>query len=102
MSSSPVRYIAKCKACNVASSALLTGHPASPARGEVVPVGVVHYDYMTGGLCLVCRGCGKAKYAKAVRGVFSAKHVCSAKCMASTGTQCECSCAGKNHGASHG
>lgn len=32
---------------------------------------------------------------------ISTKHVCGAKCLASTGHSCECSCGGKNHGAGH-
>ncbi len=29
------------------------------------------------------------------------KHECNEKCMSSTGTVCECSCGGKNHGGSY-
>jgi hypothetical protein len=54
-----------------------------------------------GGIVIKCKGCGEERDAKRVKGVFSAKHVCSAKCLASTGFSCECSCGGKNHGASH-
>jgi hypothetical protein len=35
-----------------------------------------------------------------VQGKYSAEHVCNSKCMASLGHDCECSCGGKNHGAS--
>ena len=54
-----------------------------------------------GQIALVCPCCGMARSATPVRGVYSAKHKCNAKCMSSVGTVCECSCAGKNHGASH-
>lgn len=52
--------------------------------------------------CIACRGCGMNRSAVLVRGKFSAKHVCNAKCLASKGPACECSCGGKNHGASYG
>lgn len=35
-----------------------------------------------------------------VQGKISKRHECNAKCMASIGPSCECSCGGKNHGAS--
>jgi hypothetical protein len=100
------RYIARCKACSKTTSALLDGHPESPKPFDVIDVGHVHYTAngwtnCLGMIALVCPCCGMARGAQAVRGKFSAKHVCAAKCMASTGTLCECSCAGKNHGAAH-
>ncbi len=54
-----------------------------------------------GGIVIKCKGCGAELAAKPVKGKFSAKHVCSEKCLSSTGFSCECSCGGKNHGASH-
>lgn len=44
--------------------------------------------------------CGKSVEFRMVRGIVTA-HECNAKCMSSTGFVCECSCGGKNHGASH-
>ena len=44
--------------------------------------------------------CGRSVEFKMVRGVVTA-HKCNAKCLASTSGVCECSCGGKNHGASH-
>jgi hypothetical protein len=91
------RYIAKCKACGIHTSALhAASHiPTVPADGSV------YYHPQTGDIVLNCRGCHRAKYAKMVRGKFSATHECNAKCMASHGTACECSCGGKNHGGAH-
>lgn len=98
--SKPVRYLAKCKSCNCVTSGLSAGQDCHRAKSDTQRAGAV-YTHAMGSLVLDCRKCGEARYAKPVRGVFSAKHECSAKCMSSTGTTCECSCAGKNHGACH-
>jgi hypothetical protein len=95
------RYVAKCSCCKTVSSALLAGHPTSESVVGPMPTGVVFYSRLTGSIVTVCRTCGRNLYARLVRGKFSAKHECSAKCLASTGTVCECSCAGKNHGAAY-
>jgi len=52
-------------------------------------------------ICVACRGCGRNRSAELIRGKVSHKHVCGAKCLASKGPTCECSCGGKNHGASY-
>ena len=36
-----------------------------------------------------------------VNGSYSQVHVCDARCMNATGTNCECSCGGENHGRGH-
>lgn len=41
--------------------------------------------------------CGYEMTAKPLKGRVT-EHVCNAKCRASTGHVCECSCGGKNHG----
>lgn len=99
-------YIGRCKKCDKTFSALVEGAPVSPLPLDVVDVGLVHvtsngWTTCYGMIAMVCPGCGMARSAVAVRGKFSAKHECNAKCMGSRGTTCECSCAGKNHGASH-
>lgn len=93
----PTRYIsAKCRDCGVRTSALLTER--NPARDAIAgPVFFGHW----GGICVSCRGCGKQLNATMVRGKFSSVHTCGAKCLASKGPTCECSCGGKNHGAGH-
>ena len=93
------RYIAKCR-CGAHTSAL-----ASNVNRADANMGALFHDEKGeagtyGGLAILCRSCGKAALAKAVRGVYSAKHVCNAKCLASHSGKCECSCGGKNHGAS--
>lgn len=62
------------------------------------PAGAFHIAKM-GDFALWCRGCGKSRVAKPVRGRFNAAVACNAKCQSSHGHQCECSCGGKNHGA---
>lgn len=54
-----------------------------------------------GGHALACRWCGDMRRATPVKGKVSPAHVCNAKCLASHGFTCECSCGGKNHGASY-
>lgn len=97
------RYIAKCKACNTVTSALSVGQDCNRAKSDHRREGTEPSVYMhptTGSHVLDCRMCGKARSAKMVRGKLSVKHICNAKCMSSTGFQCDCSCGGKNHGAS--
>lgn len=93
------RYITPkpCKTCGVRTSALMLRTPGNSVAAD----SPVFYSGRTGGLSVKCRGCGIERAAKMVAGKFSAKHVCAAKCMASTGFSCECSCGGKNHGAAH-
>ena len=47
--------------------------------------------------CWTCRAPFRAAPIKGKR----TEHECGAKCMASKGPTCECSCGGKNHGASY-
>lgn len=53
-----------------------------------------------GEIVVSCRGCGRSRRARLVAGRYNPKHECNAKCMASKGPSCECSCGGKNHGSS--
>lgn len=98
MSKVPVRYTAKCKSCNAVTSTAVD-HAAGnfgamfvDRKGECGVIG----DY-----AIRCSSCGKARRAFGVFGKFSSKHKCGAKCLASKGPTCECSCGGKNHGASY-
>ena len=49
-----------------------------------------------------CRTCQRPTTGQTVRGRFSAGHRCDARCIYAKGPECECSCAGANHGAGHG
>lgn len=98
----PVRYISR-KPCPCGaghSSALLVERAPGYGKGTAA----VFLDRagecgVFGEICVACRGCGRARRARAVQGRYSAKHTCNAKCLSSTGPACECSCGGKNHGA---
>jgi hypothetical protein len=95
------RYIAKCKACNCVTSTLASNVNRADADMGALFVDDKGESGAYGNLAMRCRACGAARKAVAVLGKFSAKHVCNAKCLASTSGKCECSCGGKNHGASY-
>lgn len=95
------RFIAKCS-CGCLTSALAVDQDMNLdkiSRWRKAPAGV--YSDAWGNHVIDCRECGKPARAKPVMGKYSAKHVCNAKCLASRGGVCECSCGGKNHGASY-
>jgi hypothetical protein len=96
------RYITRkdCPCGAGRTSALCVGAPAQSKDGGPVFIGVA--GCYLNDTCVACKGCGINRRAEAVRGRFSAKHKCNAKCLASKGPTCECSCGGKNHGASYG
>jgi hypothetical protein len=48
-----------------------------------------------------CPRCKRTTFGTAIRGRYSARVTCNAKCIYATGHDCECSCAGANHGAGH-
>lgn len=103
--SSATRYItkAKCKDCGIHTSALSVGQDARRRKDDPkreAPGPGVYTHARTGSFVIDCRGCGRAKVVRAVAGKISERHVCGARCMASTGPNCECSCGGQNHGAS--
>lgn len=101
MDNTATRWITKkpCKDCGVRTSVLTTVNPynsrpvAGPAYTDVFDVN----SYM----CVLCRGCNRPKIAQAVVGKVSKVHTCGARCLASHGPSCECSCGGKNHGAGY-
>ena len=102
----PTRYTAKCKGCAIHTSGLdLDGMRGAKLFGTKIPGAPVVrpevFEDAMGNHVIACRGCGANRLARMVVGRFSAKHVCSAKCLASTDFVCDCSCGGKNHGAGH-
>ncbi len=95
----PRRFLGKCRCCKRALSALVTeivdyGH--SYGLTETAAIG-----YCNGLLEFPCNNCGAVSHVRAVAGKISPRHVCNARCLASTSGVCECSCGGKNHGASY-
>lgn len=114
------RWITRCKRCKTTMSTMVrpSQEKALLARGwggEGVKPGTRLPDtalyiasYKLGGAPLDvdgepvidCPKCGVARRAQKVQGTYSEKKTCNARCLASMGPTCECSCAGKNHGAS--
>lgn len=45
-----------------------------------------------------CPKCGRLIYGNAIEGTYNPNVKCGAKCRNATGPNCECSCAGENHG----
>lgn len=62
------------------------------------PLGIVSYNYDR---AIVDCVCGSPMYVSPVRGRKN-KTKCGATCQSATGPNCDCSCAGANHGNAHG
>ena len=82
------------------TSAVLVGRNVA-ANKTLGPVFIGETFSMFNDVCVACRGCGLHRGADPVRGKVSHKHLCGSKCLSSKGPSCECSCGGKNHGASY-
>jgi len=119
------RWIGKCPACKTArrvevrQDVRLTWQYSTPDKMafstrvyqyEVLSPGTRHYAQARGGLVVVARceqGCtdrhGEVVWmtCKRIEGVHNAGIACNAKCVNATGPNCECSCAGDNHGGAH-
>jgi hypothetical protein len=103
------RIIWKCSRCKsvvahdyTASKTLIGtdrtyGSPIWSRVTETRIVDGVRRDVSWDAACPCCKGHRKSA---TVKGVVT-EHECDARCMASTGPVCECSCGGKNHGRSH-
>lgn len=50
----------------------------------------------------ICSGCSKMMTPGLLVGRVRPEHKCDARCLASRGPVCDCSCGGKNHGNSWG
>lgn len=95
----PRRFLGKCRCCRRPLSALVT-EIVCVRDGMYGMTETAAITYTNGYLEFTC-GCGAWTYVKRVLGKVSPKHQCNAKCLASTSGKCECSCGGKNHGASY-
>lgn len=113
------RFNAKpCKACGAAFS-VFASYQEDPARKLLVDarfggkaMKTLHFwradngtsyemNYWGGNELEFTCSCGRNRLASPVVGKYNPGKVCNARCQASTGHQCECSCRGKNHGAGH-
>lgn len=48
-----------------------------------------------------CGQCKRLTSGEPIRGKYRARRACDVRCVYAKGPDCECSCAGKNHGAGH-
>lgn len=94
----PARFLGRCGGCKRPLSALMTAEVRVGTR-QYAEGDVACHVYSNGFVYVSC--CGRERALKRVRGVYSEKHKCDARCMSSKGTSCECSCGGKNHGAAY-
>ena len=105
-----IRQIAKCGRCKAARSRLVI-RQTELVRGRdrfnemgSWKVSRVSYFTLDGAFLSGLPGdhffrcCNNDRYFGDVAGRVSDKHLCGAKCLASKGPSCECSCGGKNHG----
>jgi hypothetical protein len=96
----------KCRYCGAATSVLVTREGNFFFGGSVgwstaYTNETSKYPCVNGELHLNCRNCTSQIRAHRVRGVFRADKKCDTRCLGAKGHSCECSCGGKNHGASH-
>lgn len=113
----PKRYIGKCKSCSKAYK--LEGRIGHAMRNTYAPPGdapgcrvdfvvvsaddsvTTCADLGTNPTKVVIK-CGDHHVAlhRVIEGKKKSKHACNAKCLASTGPNCDCRCKGANHGSS--
>lgn len=93
------REIGKCTTCKKVASRLVVVTTSKTFRSDrISAVGSSTVRVPSGPSACACGG---LVYYMAVAGIKTAKK-CDARCMSSKGHNCECSCGGLNHGASHG
>lgn len=86
MESTSPRAIINCRACKAVTGKIeLDGDAARKA-------------YVLGFVDTHCPTCGIFVRAEAVRGTYLATKKCGGACLHAKRGDCECSCAGKNHG----
>lgn len=98
------RYTTKpCRTCKAITSALVTrgAEVTHPTMGWVHATDVAGVFIANGEARIPCRSCGAIRVGRRVFGKVSERHACGARCMASKGFDCECSCGGANHGAAY-
>jgi len=118
------RWIGKCPQCKTArrvevrQDVRLTWQYSTPDKMafskrvyqyEVLSAGTRHYVHKGGNYVMamcdaLCTDAHKEAHwflCKRIEGVYNDGIKCNAKCMNATGPNCECSCAGENHGGAH-
>lgn len=107
------RYNGKCPGCKKPKSVLATKRKHTvfdvPRQGWVAEFETVEGEVFRSSRYDVSKiwigksaCCGRAMYLKPVLGKVVADKKCDARCLGAKGHVCECSCGGKNHGASFG
>ena len=94
----PTRYTGRCSTCKRHISALKLA-TVDTGRGYYAEGDIAAHPLSNGVILVPC--CGRDRELRPVRGTFSASKKCSARCKAATGHDCDCQCAGRNHGADH-
>lgn len=100
------RWIGKCKRCSARHK--LEGALASAHRGSqgstviVTPEGAYDVGCLGSDTSHVTIRCGDhwVNLWRVREGRKHSKHECNARCLASTGPNCDCRCKGANHGSS--
>ena len=101
VTSKQVRQNGKCRKCGKFHSRLILRITRRIERAwPHAPSASVSYSMTDGTSLTAPKCCGDWLILRAVAGVKS-QHECGAKCLESKGFHCECSCGGKNHGASY-
>ena len=96
-----VRQIAKCKRCKKAHSRMAVVLSEVTERSDkCTPVSRRTWIEGNPAGRWMC-GCTDGTTYRNVDGTRNDNVKCDARCTEATGHKCECSCAGKNHGASH-
>lgn len=93
-----LRQIAKCPKCKTVRTRMVGWTNKRSYRSDKFGP-VTNVTRYTGEVPVEC--CGRQLHFKNVQGTYDPDKKCGAKCRNSTGPTCECSCAGKNHGAGY-
>jgi hypothetical protein len=113
MTTRPIRYNGRCKACGFKASFLAIGQ-VERARANIYRgnTSTMYLDAkgqeleFDNSFLIVPHACpgnfsGRIRLT-AVFGTYNSERECNGKCMSAIGNVCECQCGGKNHGGSYG
>jgi hypothetical protein len=97
------RWIGRCKKCgktHKVEGRVMQGYRADRGGGEYVIQandGQVYVAEHPHDVVVMC-GDHWCRLKRVTEGTKQSKHECGARCMSSTGPNCDCRCKGKNHG----